>query len=183
MADTLVLEAEAPGGQAGTSSKIENYLGFPTGISGQALAGRAWIQSQKFGARFAVARTEITALHGTRFLETVTWKHRDTGAVETRPVRNVLVMIGALPNTGWLDGTVPLDGRGFIRTGPAVAGEDASAFETSRPGVCAVGNVRAGSVKRIAFGVGEGSVCIQAVHRYLAERTEADDDPARLRAL
>ncbi len=295
--DTLVIEGEAPGGQAGTSSKIENYLGFPTGISGQALAGRAWIQSQKFGAKFAVSRgvetidcdgppfalgleggktararavvlatgatyrtldledydryenqgihyaataieadlcagteiavvgggnsagqaavflsrfashvhvlvrseglaatmsdylvqridaaehitlhgsTEITALHGGRFLERVTWHDAKAGEDETRDVRNIFVMIGAVPNTGWLDGCVELDKRGFVHTGIDVEGrKPQSAFETSVPGLFAVGDVRSGSVKRVASGVGEGSVCIQSVHQYLEGLREA----------
>jgi thioredoxin reductase (NADPH) len=292
--DTFVIEKEAPGGQAGTSSKIENYLGFPTGISGQALAGRAWIQSQKFGARFAIARgvtgircdrcpfeiaiedsppalaravivaagatyrkldvegyerfenqgihyaataleaelcgnsevavvgggnsagqaavflsrfaahvhvlvrspglaasmsdylvqrieashsitlhteTEITGLHGDRLLEAVTWTNRRTGEEERRPVRNVFVMIGAVPNTSWLEGCIDIDEKGFILTGTDVRSRRvASAFETSEPGIFAVGDVRAGSVKRVASGVGEGSVCIAAVHKFLAEQ-------------
>ena len=291
---TLVIEQEAPGGQAGTSSKIENYLGFPTGISGQALAGRAWIQGQKFGAQFAVSRaveaidcgekplrirvadgpspradaivlatgatyrkldlenyeryenqgihyaataieadlcrdgeiavvgggnsagqaavflsrfakhvhvlvrgeglaasmsdylvqridaaqditlhthTEIAALHGERFLEAVTLRHRESGHEERRDIRNVFVMIGAVPNTAWLDGCVRLDEKGFVLTGLA-AGADAAKgdrgmFCTSQDGIFAVGDVRAGSVKRVASGVGEGSVCIQSVHQYL----------------
>ena len=294
--DTLVLEAEAQGGQAGTSSKIENHLGFPTGISGPALAGRAWTQGQKFGARFAVSRgaarldcdadpmaihleggpvararavvlatgatyrtldvpgyerfesqgvhhaataieadlcagsevavvgggnsagqaavfpsrfashvhvlvrsdglaasmsdhlvrriegsaritlrtcTQITALHGRRFLERVTWTGPE--GEETRPVRNVFAMIGAVPNTGWLKGCVELDARGFVRTGTDVEGaRPSSAFATSREGVFAVGDVRAGSVKRVASGVGEGSVCISAVHVHLEERARMD---------
>ncbi|MEM7024288.1 MAG: FAD-dependent oxidoreductase [Pseudomonadota bacterium] len=288
--DTLVVEAEAPGGQAGTSSKIENYLGFPTGISGQALAGRAWIQAQKFGAKFSVSRrvvridgdqqpfrllldddsqlqtraiviatgatyrtlsledyerfegqgihyaatateaqlctdqeivvvgggnsagqaavflsrharhvhvlvrgktlaasmsnylieridaspritlrtnAEIVGLHGDRTLEQVTWS--DGSDEEIRDVRNVFVMIGAIPNTAWLNGIVDLDDRGFIRTGQAARGQSSSSpFATSRPGVFAVGDVRSGSVKRVASGVGEGSVCIQSVHGFLS---------------
>jgi thioredoxin reductase (NADPH) len=286
-----VVEGIAPGGQAGTSSRIENYLGFPTGISGQALAGRAQIQAQKFGARLLVsrhavgldcarrpyrlrlddgqtvaaravviatgaryrrldlpgyghfegqgvhyaatamearlsageevavvgggnsagqaavflsgaashvhvivragglaatmsdylvqriarspritlhARTEITALAGDERLRRVTWTDRETGGSETRPVGNLFVMIGAEPNTGWLDGCLELDGKGFVRTG---VGPDGAAlpspYATSRPGVFAVGDVRSGSVKRVASGVGEGSVVIQAVHRFL----------------
>ena len=296
--DTLVVESEAPGGQAGTSSKIENYLGFPTGISGQALAGRAWIQSQKFGAKFAVSRgvealdcdgspfrlsvaggltakaravvlatgatyrtldledydkyenqgihyaataieadlcmgseiavvgggnsagqaaiflsrfashvhvlvrskglaetmsdylvqridaashitlhtsTEITKLHGGRFLEEVTWHNAETGTAETREVRNIFVMIGAVPNTGWLGSCIELDARGFVRTGVDVENhKPQSAFGTSTPGIFAVGDVRSGSVKRVASGVGEGSVCIQSVHRYLESLREAE---------
>ncbi|MEM8590801.1 MAG: FAD-dependent oxidoreductase [Pseudomonadota bacterium] len=291
--DTVVIEGEAPGGQAGTSSKIENYLGFPTGISGQALAGRAWIQGQKFGAKFVISRsaasldcdkrpfeialedgqtlaarsvilatgaryrtldvddyqrfegqgihyaataleaqlcageevivvgggnsagqaavfmsrhashvhllvrgaglaasmsnylveridnsalitlhtrTEISALHGQRTLEQVTWRNRDSGDEQTRPMRNVFVMIGAVPNTDWLHDGVALDDRGFVLTGLDVKDHrPSSPFTTSIEGVFAVGDVRSGSVKRVASGVGEGSVCIQSVHRFLAE--------------
>nr|WP_298373717.1 FAD-dependent oxidoreductase [uncultured Halomonas sp.] len=293
--DTLVIETEAPGGQAGTSSKIENYLGFPTGISGQALAGRAWIQGQKFGATFAVARsarkieqheegftltlssdetvkaravvlacgatyrkleldnyeafegqgihyaataleaqfcagtevavigggnsagqaavflsnhakhvhvlirgddlaasmsdylvsridqssritlhpnTELSALHGERMLERVTLKNRKTGAEETRDIPNVFVMIGALPNTKWLGDCVALDDKGFVLTGQAAGTQSVSPFVTSIPGIFAVGDIRAGSVKRVASGVGEGSVCISDVHAYLARQNQ-----------
>ncbi len=294
--DTIVIESEAPGGQAGTSSRIENYLGFPTGISGQALAGRAWIQGQKFGATFAVARgavgiareddgfaltldggsamkaravilacgatyrtldlpdydkfegqgihyaataleaqfcagtevavigggnsagqaavflsnhashvhvlvrgdgladsmsdylvqrierspritlhpqTELSALHGARMLERVTWKDRRTGAEETVDVPNVFVMIGAVPNTSWMGDCVALDEKGFVLTGGALTPASGSTFGTSVPGIFAVGDVRAGSVKRVASGVGEGSVCVSDVHRYLAVQEEA----------
>lgn len=287
--DTVVIEGVAPGGQAGTSSKIENYLGFPTGISGQALAGRAQVQAQKFGARLAVsravasvdcgerpfrltlddgtrlmaaaivvatgaryrklgvaeceryegqgihyaatateaqlcsgeevvvvgggnsagqaavylsrmaahvhllvradglaatmsdyllrriagspaitlhARTEITALHGEDRLRRVTWASRDGGPPETRDIGNVFAMIGADPNTAWLGGCLDLDAKGFVRTGGA-PGSEASPFATAVPGVFAVGDVRSGSVKRVASGVGEGSVVVQAVHAFL----------------
>lgn len=288
---TVVLEALAPGGQAGTSSKIENYLGFPTGISGEALAGRAQVQAQKFGARLAIARavtaihcgsgpyrlhlegdrsvlaravviatgaryrkldvpnfgryegqgihyaatameqqlcegeevvivgggnsagqaamflsrtvshvhilvrgaglaatmsdylvrriesssvitlhphTEITALSGDAILREVTWTNRQTGASETRRIGNVFVMIGAEPNTDWLDGCLELDPRGFIITGRDGEGRALdSAFATTAAGIFAVGDVRSGSVKRVASGVGEGSVVIQAVHQFL----------------
>ena len=295
--DTIVIETEAPGGQAGTSSKIENYLGFPTGISGQALAGRAWIQGQKFGATFAIARaatqigqqgedfrltvegggtvtalavilacgatyrtlelpdyekfegqgihyaataleaqfcagtevavigggnsagqaavflsnhashvhvlirsdgladsmsdylvsridqssritlhpqTELSALHGDRMLERVTWKNRKTGEEETRDVPNLFVMIGAVPNTGWMGDCVALDDKGFVLTGQAAKEGNDSPFVTSVPGIFAVGDIRSGSVKRVASGVGEGSVCISHVHGYLAARDERE---------
>jgi len=289
--DTVLVESLAPGGQAGTSSKIENYLGFPTGISGQALAGRAFIQAQKFGARMVVSRnvigldcdsqpyrlrlddgkavqaraivlatgasyrkldlpnyeryegqgihyaatameaqicrneevaivgggnsagqatvflsrfvshvhllvrgtglaasmsdylvqriqasprvtlhrkTEITALDGDDFLRAVTWTNRATGDSETRPISNVFIMIGAVPNTEFLDGCITLDDKGFIRTGADDDGVALSSpYATARPGIYAVGDVRSGSVKRVASGVGEGSVVVQAVHRYL----------------
>jgi thioredoxin reductase (NADPH) len=288
--ETIVVESVAPGGQAGTSSKIENYLGFPTGISGQALAGRAQVQAQKFGARLALSRavvgldcdkapytlrledgqsiraraivvatgaryrkldvagyerfegagiyyaatameaslcadeeivvvgggnsagqaavflaqsaghvhmlvrgaglaatmsdylvqrierserislhphSEISALAGDAHLASVTWVERRGGAATTRPATGVFVMIGAEPNTQWAAGCLALDAQGFVCTG-AKAGADAdSPYATSRPGVYAVGDVRAGSVKRVASGVGEGSVVIQAIHRFL----------------
>ncbi|MGA7540215.1 MAG: FAD-dependent oxidoreductase [Steroidobacteraceae bacterium] len=288
---TIVFESIAPGGQAGTSSKIENYLGFPTGISGQALAGRAQNQAQKFGARLAIARTvtgldcaarpyrlaidgrdavrarsivvasgaryrklevetysrfeghgihyaatamearlcdgqevavvgggnsagqaavflargsrhvhvivrgsglattmsdylvqriagspkitvhpysQITRLEGDRLLREVGWTDRRTGATETRAISNLFVMIGAEPNTEWLGGCLALDMRGFIRTGSDAEGRALSSpFVTSRPGIFAVGDVRSGSVKRVASGVGEGSVVVQAIHQYL----------------
>jgi len=288
---TIVLERIAPGGQAGTSSKIENYLGFPTGISGQALASRAQIQAQKFGARLAIARTvtgldctaqpyrlevdereavharsivvasgaryrrlelqnydrfegncihyaatamearlcggqevavvgggnsagqaamflskgarhvqiiirgsglaatmsdylaqrianspkitvrpysEITRLDGDRLLREVSWTDRRTGTVETHAIANLFVMIGAQPNTEWLGGCLALAARGFVRTGSDMEGRALSSpFVTSRPGIFAVGDVRSGSVKRVASGVGEGSVVVQAIHQYL----------------
>ena len=115
-------------------------------------------------------RTEISALHGQRTLEQVTWRNRDTGDEQTRPVRNVFVMIGAVPNTDWLHDGVALDDRGFVLTGLDVKDHrPSSPFTTSIEGVFAVGDVRSGSVKRVASGVGEGSVCIQSVHRFLAE--------------
>ena len=289
---TVVLESEAPGGQAGTSSRIENYLGFPTGVSGQTLAERAQVQAQKFGARIAVPRqavalrageggyavelddgavlrartvvlatgaryrrldqldgfdrfegggihyaatameaglvegeeavvvgggnsagqaaiflsraashvhvlvrgeslaasmseylvsridavperitlhrnTEITALHGDRHLEQVTWTNRATGEEHTRRVAGIFLMLGAAPNTEWLDRAIALDARGFVLTGAAAGGEAPVPLATSLPGVFAVGDVRAGSIKRVASAVGEGSVVISAVHEAL----------------
>lgn len=289
--DTIVIEGLAPGGQAGTSSKIENYLGFPTGISGQALAGRAQVQAQKFGARLAISRmatgldcggspfrviledgtavparaviaatgaryrrldlpryahfegqgihyaatameaqlctgeavivvgggnsagqaamflsrtvahvhllvratglaatmsdylvqriasspritlhtqTEITALLGEDTLTSVTWTDRSSGISETKAIGNVFVMIGAVPNTGWLSDCLGLDPKGFVPTGLRSDGMPAaSPYATTVPGLYAVGDVRAGSVKRVASGVGEGSVVVQAVHGFL----------------
>jgi thioredoxin reductase (NADPH) len=288
---TLVIEGMAPGGQAGTSSKIENYLGFPTGISGEALAGRAQVQAQKFGARLAISRNvvaldcssrpyrlrmdddqtvaassviiatgaryrkldvenyakfegagihyaatameaqlcsgeevivvgggnsagqaavflsrttkhvhilvranglaatmsdyliqridqsshitlhtrcEITALEGEGRLNHVTWLHLETGKNQVHDIGNVFVMIGAQPNTDWLDGCLDLDDKGFVKTGRDDQGMAlASPYATTRPGIFAVGDVRSGSVKRVASGVGEGSVVIQAVHQFL----------------
>ncbi len=291
--DTIVIEGTAPGGQAGTSSRIENYLGFPTGISGQALAGRAQVQAQKFGARLAVARpaigldcsgqpfrlaldggdgvaarcvvvatgaryrtldvagherfegqgihyaatalegklciggevvivgggnsagqaamflsgkarhvhivvrgpglaetmsaylvqriddsdritlhphSEISALAGDTYLERVSWRDRRSGAEQTHDCGNLFLMIGAVPNTDWLGGCIALDDKGFVVTGHAPDGRAPVApYATSRPGIYAVGDVRAGSVKRVASGVGEGSVVVQSIHRWLAE--------------
>jgi thioredoxin reductase (NADPH) len=290
--DTLIVESTAPGGQAGTSSKIENYLGFPTGISGPALAGRAQVQAQKFGARLAVSRavtgldcsdghfrltledgtvaqgravvaatgaryrkldlpdyarfegagvyyaatameaqlcadrpvvvvgggnsagqaavflsrhaahvhilvrseglaatmssylidritatgaitlhpfSEITALMGESHLERLAWSDRRTGERTEIEVGALFVMIGAQPCSDWLAGCAALDDSGFITTG-----DGGSPFETSRPGLFAVGDVRSGSVKRVASGVGEGSVVIQAAHRFI-ERQKIEE--------
>jgi thioredoxin reductase (NADPH) len=300
--DTLVIEGNAPGGQAGSSSKIENYLGFPTGISGEALAGRGVTQAEKFGAEIVIprhaekldcarrpyaihvrghdtvraraviiasgvsyrklalpdlprfegvgiyyaatavearvcgdeevavigggnsagqaavylsrsarhvhvlvradglaesmsrylvrrieetpnitlhVRTEMEALEGDGHLERVRWRQRD-GAGEEHGIRHVFTMTGATPHTDWLRGCIALDAKGFVKTGPELSPDERDAFprpngrpphllETSRPGVFAVGDVRAGSVKRVASAVGEGSVCIQLVHRCLQE--------------
>jgi thioredoxin reductase (NADPH) len=114
-------------------------------------------------------RTEITALQGDRHLERVTWTDGRTGADHTRRVANVILMLGAVPNTDWLDGAVALDEKGFILTGATVDDGDARLMETSRPGVFAVGDVRAGSVKRVASGVGEGAIVVSAVHQALSD--------------
>jgi thioredoxin reductase (NADPH) len=301
--DVLVLEANAPGGQAGASSRIENYLGFPAGISGQELAGRAYSQAQKFGAQVLIAKgatrltcerrpfalamddgvavrartviiatgaeyrrpaldnlamfenagiyygatrveaqlcsgeevvvvgggnsagqaavflaqtvrhvhmlvrsaglaesmsrylirridenagitlhthTEIVALTGNGHLECVQWRDNQTGNAETRAIKHVFVMAGAQPNTRWLEGCVALDVNGFVKTGSDLSKDDLGAarwplsrpphlLETSRPGVFAVGDARAGNVKRVASAVGEGSIAISFVHRVLAE--------------
>jgi thioredoxin reductase (NADPH) len=300
--DVLVLETNAPGGQAGSSSKIENYLGFPTGISGQALAGRAYTQAQKFGAHVMIAqcarglacdrtpygvelddnlsvlartvviatgaayrkpaienlsrfenigvyygatfmeaqlcrdeevvvvgggnsagqaavflaqtanrvhilvrtaglaesmsrylirrieenpkivlrtKTEIVALEGAAHLERVRWRD-EIGNIETRDIRHVFLMTGAVPATRWLNGCVELDDKNFIKTGPDLSEDDLEAahwplprspylLETSLPGVFAVGDVRGGNIKRVASAVGEGSIAISFVHRVLRE--------------
>ena len=300
--NVLVVESNSPGGQAGSSSKIENYLGFPSGISGQELTARAYTQTQKFGAEMMIAEgatkldctrkaytieidngprvpartviiatgaeyrklpienisqfegsgiyygatfiesqlcegeevvvvgggnsagqaavflaqtarkvnvlirsrglaesmsrylirrieespnielrtcTELIALEGNGRLERVQWR-KDKEAAETRDIQHVFVMTGAAPTTLWLKGCVAMDERGFIKTGPDLSPEDLSAakwpftrqpflLETSRPGVFAVGDVRAGNIKRVASAVGEGSIAVSFVHQALQE--------------
>jgi thioredoxin reductase (NADPH) len=299
--DVLVLETGTPGGQAGSSSKIENYLGFPTGISGLALAARARVQAQKFGAEirtaysalklicdrrpYAVelghattvrgraiiiatgaeyrqlaienvsrflgtgiyyaatatearrcemkevivvgggnsagqaavylagrcrrvhllvrskgladtmsnylirriaessnitlhANTEITSMEGDEQLERVIWKTAPDNVFETHAIGHVFLMTGAVPSTDWLKGCIALNDKGFVRTGsdltpadlPPANGSAArlpQSFETNWPGIFAVGDVRCGSVKRVAAAVGEGSACVQQVHQAL----------------
>jgi thioredoxin reductase (NADPH) len=301
--DVLVIEANAPGGQAGSSSKIENYLGFPLGISGQELASRAYRQTEKFGAQVMIAQeatdlscdrkpytlrvddggrisgravviatgaryirlpiegidrfndagvyygatfieaqlcrgedvivvgggnsagqaavflaqhakhvhvlvrakgladtmsrylvrrieespnitlhsqTELTEVAGDDHLEHVDWVNRVTGEREQRDIRHIFVMCGAVPSTPWLKGCVAMDERGFIKTGPAISQDELRAaqwslarapllLETSLPGVFAVGDVRAGNVKRVASAVGEGSIAVSFVHQALRE--------------
>ena len=87
-------------------------------------------------------------------------------ATQRHNIGNVFVMIGAEPNTDWLDGCLALDAKGFVKTGPDAPGAT-SGYATSKPGIFAIGDVRSGSVKRVASGVGEGSVVVSAVHQYL----------------
>jgi thioredoxin reductase (NADPH) len=292
---TIVVDDLAIGGQAGASSRIENYLGFPTGIPGGDLAFRAEVQAIKFGARITVPRratalaredglfavrlddkttvrgrsvvlatgaryrtlglpeeetfagtgvyyaatelearrcrdetvlvvgagnsagqaamflaaiarhvdlvcrgpdlarsmsqylitrlehtpnvtirteSTVTALHGREQLTAATIA-QDSGTPETLPVGAVFVLIGADPRTPWLQGTVDLDEHGFILTGLDLAASAPTPYQTSLPGVFAVGDVRSGSVKRVASAVGEGAVVVQAVHRHLAELRSA----------
>ena len=285
----MVLDERATGGQAGASARIENYLGFPTGISGQALAGRAFNQALKFGAEVAIpvavqrlecgpsertlvcagdrrvraravviasgaryrrpdipnlaefegagvsywvsaveARlgageeavlvgggnsagqavvflapqvktlhlvvrrdlgetmsrylvdriaglsnvemhvgSEIVGLEGTREggLAAATFRDRRDGTVQRRAVRHVFLFIGADPNAGWARGCVATDGKGFV-----VTGAGASPLETSMPGVFAIGDVRAGSTKRVAAAVGEGAAVVAQLHAMFAAR-------------
>jgi thioredoxin reductase (NADPH) len=300
--DVLVIETNAPGGQAGSSSRIENYLGFPTGVSGQELAGRAFTQAEKFGAELLIDRvtslqserrpycvslesganvpartiivasgaqyrrppienlqrfegagvyygatfieaqlcagedivvvgggnsagqaavylsgtarnvymvvrsggfaqsmsrylirrieetpnievhpqTEIVALEGNDRVESVRWRNVQTAAIDERPIRHVFTMTGAAPNSAWLAGCVALDDKGFVKTGPDLSADDLAAahwpharapylLETSLPGVFAVGDVRSGSVKRVASAVGEGSIAISFVHQVILQ--------------
>ena len=301
--DVLVIEASSPGGQAGASSKIENYLGFPTGVSGSELAGNAYTQAQKFGAQMLIAKnakglacdrrpyalkfadgekvpartvviatgaqyrrlslenlprfegagvyyvathlesqlcagedvvvvgggnsagqaavflaqaarrvyvlvrsdglaesmsrylirrieespnielrtnTEVIGLNGSDRLEAMEWRNNNTGKVEKHKISALFSMTGAVPNSAWLEGCVTSDAAGFIKTGSDLSKEDLELakwplarppylLETSLPGVFAVGDVRAGNVKRVASAVGEGSIAVSFVHQVLAE--------------
>ena len=125
-------------------------------------------------------QTEIVAVEGDNHLDSVYWRNSQTGQTEKHEIRHIFVMTGADPNTGWLDGCVMLDSNGFIKTGSDLSPEDLSAegwpltrqpylLESSLPGVFAAGDVRGGSIKRVASGVGEGSVAISFVHKVLQE--------------
>ncbi len=292
----LVLDCRAFGGQAGASARIENYMGFPTGISGMALMGRAYSQAQKFGAEMAIpdevagleapgdpndgrfvlalangervsarsvviasgaryrrldvenldafegssvhywaspleaklcagqevalvgggnsagqaavylasqtakvwflvrgeslsasmsrylvdritglpnvevlTHTQVTALEGRDgMLEAIRWRTRGDAAEVRRPLHHLFLFIGADPNTDWLAGSdIALDPKGFVLTGSEAASERRPQ-ETSRPGVFAVGDVRSGSVKRVAAAVGEGAQVVATLHQFLA---------------
>lgn len=299
--DTVSVDAVAAGGQAGTSSRIENYVGFPNGVSGADLAGRAAIQAQRLGARlyspceavglriddgfYAIALadgseipcrsvivasgaryrrlavddlerfeslgvyyaatdlevrtcskhqvivvgggnsagqaavylseqgshvsicirrdsladtmsrylierieadphvevltgTEVRGLSGEQHLEAVTLEHTPSGARRTVECAGLFCFIGAVPSTDWLEGAVALDAAGFVltdrslpadvATNPAFSGREPLPFETSLPGIFAVGDVRHGSLKRVAAAVGEGSSAVRSVHEHLA---------------
>jgi thioredoxin reductase (NADPH) len=300
---TVIIEREAPGGQAGMSSRIENYLGFPTGLSGGDLARRAVVQAKRFGveilapqtvegvrvegpyriikladgseisshalmiatgvqwrrldapgidrlqgagvyygggttealsckneivyvvggansagqaamnfAKYAErvvmlvrgdslsstmsqylidqiketpkiqvwTRASVAEVHGDKHLEEVSVLCSDTNKVERVPAGSMFIFIGALPRTDWLGETVERDDRGFILTGPDLLHggkhpkkwsleRDPFLLETNVAGIFAVGDVRHGSVKRVASGVGEGSVAVQFVHQYLSK--------------
>ena len=300
---TLVIEKSAPGGQAGSSSKIENYLGFPTGLSGQELANRSIAQAQKFGAQLMVAQsvvhidcsrqpyrivlesglkfnarsvviatgaqyarlpveeadafagrgiyynathmeaqlcdseevavvgggnsagqaavflaqtsskvhllvrshqlsesmsqyliaridahpkidihylTQIVGMTGAGHLESIDWEEDSSGLKVTKRIRHVFVMAGAAPRTEWLEDSFVLDKKGFIVTGPDLVeygdfqwplSRSPLLLETSVPGIFAVGDTRAGSIKRVASAVGEGAMAVHLVHRFLAEGT------------
>jgi len=112
--------------------------------------------------------TEVTALEGDDYLRQVTLTDRQTGHGQAYSISNLFVMIGAEPNTDWLGGCLALDAKGFITTGKDADGNAlASSFATTKPGIFAIGDVRSGSVKRVASGVGEGSVVVQAIHQFL----------------
>jgi thioredoxin reductase (NADPH) len=118
--------------------------------------------------------TEIEALEGNGHLERTHWRNTKTGELHTCETGHLFLMTGASPNTAWLEGCVSLDTKQFIKTGADVTENwplhrPPYMLETSLPGVFAVGDVRAGSMKRVAAAVGEGSMAVQFVHRVLAE--------------
>jgi thioredoxin reductase (NADPH) len=125
--------------------------------------------------------TEIVALEGGTRLERVVWQNRKTGETSTHDIQHVFLMTGASPRTEWLRGCLALDDKGFILTGRDLdaapvndnprwpLARPAQMLETSLPGVFAVGDARAGNVKRVASAVGEGAISIHLVHRALAE--------------
>ena len=110
-------------------------------------------------------QAEMAALQGDTVLTGTRVRHRETGQDQVIAAQAVFVMVGAAPNTGWLSGLVALDPKGFVRTGAEVGQE--TPYQTSQPGIFAVGDVRAGSVKRVASAVGEGSVVISRVWAYV----------------
>jgi thioredoxin reductase (NADPH) len=122
--------------------------------------------------------SEIVRLEGQDSLEFVTWMNGGSGEPVRKPISSVFVMIGAEPNSGWVYGTVKLDEKGFVLTG-GPWGFEATSFATSIPGIYAVGDIRAESVKRVASAVGEGSVVISNIHRYLARTHLAVLDQAK----
>jgi thioredoxin reductase len=167
---TIVVDRETIGGQAGTSSLIRNYLGFPLGIGGAELCIRA---------------LAVIDGHGAGRLERLVLQNATTGQTRTVPAAALFVLIGAQPHTDWLPASIQRDAHGFILTGQDLSVAAATMpgdwaarpplpLETSLPGVFAAGDVRHGSVKRVAAAGGEGGICIQLVHRYLAHlRSEA----------
>src|SRR5262249_18439274 len=131
-----------------------------------------------------LAQAEVVALEGNNHLERITWRDDRSGKVETHDIRHLFVMTGADPSTEWLNGCVAMESNGFIETGPDLTEDDLSAalwplarpphlLETRLPGVFAVGDVRGGSMKRVASAVGEGSIAVAFVHQVLHEGKEA----------
>src|SRR5438067_503432 len=178
----LVLDARAFGGQAGASARIENYLGFPTGISGQALAGRAYTQAQKFGARMLIPM-EVQHLD-CRTDEPMRLDLGDGGSVRSR---TIVVASGARYRRPECSNLQLMEGRGvWYWASPVeakmcagqevvlVGGGDARLpLQTSVPGVFAIGDVRAGSVKRVGAAIGEGAAVVAQIHAYLAKSAHA----------
>jgi len=127
--------------------------------------------------------TQIVALAGAAHLERIEWRDDSLGLEVTRPVRHVFVMAGAAPRTDWLEDSFVLDQKGFVVTGSDLVGYENFQWPLSRspllleasvPGIFAVGDTRAGSVKRVASAVGEGAMAVHLVHRFLAESIERE---------
>jgi thioredoxin reductase (NADPH) len=120
---------------------------------------------------------ELTEFHGTRAtgLQGATFRHRQTGALRHLDVRQAFMFIGAAPNTGWLRGSVALDGKGYVITGAPAADSGSEsqnlALQTSLPHVFAIGDVRSGSTKRVASAVGEGAAVVAQIHSVLGGRS------------
>ena len=126
-------------------------------------------------------RTQIVGMSGVAHLESIDWEEDSSGLRVTKRIRHVFVMAGAAPRTEWLEGSFILDKKGFIVTGPDLIeygdfqwplSRSPLLLETSVPGIFAVGDARAGSIKRVASAVGEGAMAVHLVHRFLAESTE-----------
>jgi thioredoxin reductase (NADPH) len=126
------------------------------------------------------SNTEIITLEGNHQLDSVHWRNNQTGETEKRNIKHIFIMTGADPNTSWLNDCLMLDAKGFINTGPDLSPEKLRAvgwslkrepylLETSLPGIFAAGDVRGGSIKRVAAAVGEGSTVISFVHKIIQE--------------
>ena len=113
-------------------------------------------------------RSAVVKLSGNDTLDNISIKNLQTGKIETLPTKALFPMIGAVPFTDWLDETIDLDERGYVKTG-----YHGSSFATSTPGVFAVGDIRSNSVKRVASAVGEGSVVVSSIHAYLTDKRQA----------
>ena len=144
-----------------------------------AAAGDTLIVSLQVG-QFSGEVRRIVALEGNGSLARVRWRDDRTGDVETHDIRHVFIMMGAVPNTRWLNGCLALDDNGFVKTGPDLSSEELAnakwplarpphLLETNRPRIFAVGDVRGGNIKRVASAVGEGSIAVAFVHQVLRE--------------
>jgi thioredoxin reductase (NADPH) len=114
---------------------------------------------------------ELQGEHGE--LESIAWKHRHTGAITRRPLHHLFLLIGADPNTAWLSQSdVEVDDKGFVRA-DAIAANGRLPFQTNRAGVFAIGDIRSGSIKRVAGAVGEGAQVVATLHRYLEQTAQS----------